>query len=96
MLLNVAGMLKYRRNFLFSLRNCWKSTSKTLGHGLTHRPLSKQVWLTLKNLNLLAPCGVGDILHEVEYRRVVYLINSGEDVIKNQGGSLHIVKCNLG
>ena len=48
-------MLMYTRNFLFSLRNCWKSTSKDLGHGLMHRPLSRQVWLTLKNLNLLAP-----------------------------------------
>ena len=45
----------YTRNFLFSLRNCWKLTSKDLGHGLMHRPLSRQVWLTLKNLNLLAP-----------------------------------------
>ena len=49
-----AGMLMYTRNFLFSLRNCWKSTSKDLDHGLKHRPLSRQVWLTLKNLNLLA------------------------------------------
>ena len=43
------------RNFLFSLRNFWKSTSKNLGHGLMHHPLSKRVWLTLKSLNLLAP-----------------------------------------
>ena len=48
-------MLMYTRNFLFSLHNCWKSTSKDLGHGVIHRPLSRQVWLTLKNLNLLAP-----------------------------------------
>ena len=48
-------MLMYTRNFLFSLRNCWKSTSKNLGYGLMHWPLSRQVWLTLKNLNLLAP-----------------------------------------
>ena len=48
-------MLMYTRNFLFSLRNCWKTTSKDLSHGLMHRPLSRQVWLTLKNLNLLAP-----------------------------------------
>ena len=48
-------MLMYTRNFLFSLRNCWKSTSKNLGYGLMHRPLSRQVWLTLKHLNLLAP-----------------------------------------
>ena len=47
-----AGMLIYTRNFLFSLRNCGKATSK---NGLMHRPLSRQVWLTLKNLNLLAP-----------------------------------------
>ena len=50
-----AGMLMYTRNFLFSLRNCWKSTSKNLGHGLMHRPLSRKVWLILKNFNLLAP-----------------------------------------
>ena len=43
------------RNFLFSMRNCWKSTGKNLGHGLMHHPLSRQVWLTLKSLNLLAP-----------------------------------------
>ena len=43
------------RNFLFSLRNFWKSTSKNLGHGLMHHPLSRRVWLTLKSLNLLAP-----------------------------------------
>ena len=48
-------MLMYTRNFLFSLRNCWKSTSKNLGYRLMHRPLSRQVRLTLKNLNLLAP-----------------------------------------
>ena len=47
--------LMYTRNFLFSLRNCRKSTSKNLGYGLMHRPLSRQVWSTLKNLNLLAP-----------------------------------------
>ena len=50
-----AGMLMYTRNFLFSLWNCWKSRSKSPGYGLMHRPLSKQGWLTLKNLNLLAP-----------------------------------------
>ena len=49
------SMLTYTRNFLFSLQNCWKSTSKNLGHGLMHRPLSRQVCLTLKNINLLAP-----------------------------------------
>ena len=43
------------REIPFSLPNCWKSTSKNLGHGLMYRPLSRQVWLTLKNLNLLAP-----------------------------------------
>ena len=48
-----ASMLVYTRNFLFSLQNCWKLTSKNLGHGLMHRPLSRQVWLTLKNINLL-------------------------------------------
>ena len=47
-----AGMLIYTRNFLFSLRNCGKSTSK---NGLMHRPLSRQVWLTLKNLTFLTP-----------------------------------------
>ena len=49
------SLLTYTRNFLFSLQNCWTSTSKNLGHGLMHRPLSRQVWLTLKNINLLAP-----------------------------------------
>ena len=48
-------MLIYKGNFLFSSRNFWKSRSKNLGHGLMHRPLSRQVWLTLKNLKLLAP-----------------------------------------
>ena len=48
-------MLMYTRDFLFSLHNCWKSTSKDLGHGVMHRPLSRQVWPTPKNLNLLAP-----------------------------------------
>ena len=50
-----ASMLMYTRNFLFSLQNCWELTSKNLGHGLMHRPLSRQVWLTLKNINLLVP-----------------------------------------
>ena len=42
-------------SFFFWLRNCWKSTSENLGYGLIHRPLSRQVWSTLKNLNLLSP-----------------------------------------
>ena len=48
-------MLVYTRNFLLAMKKCWKSTSTYTGHGLIHRSLSRQVWLTLKNLNLLAP-----------------------------------------
>ena len=43
------------REIPFFIAELLEIDKQNLGHGLMYRPLSRQVWLTLKNLNLLAP-----------------------------------------
>lgn len=48
-------MLVYSRNFIFSLRNCWKASNLVQGYGSVDRRILENIWQKLKSFNLLTP-----------------------------------------